>query len=127
MKTPKKILVVEDDPTFQKVMREKLTREGFDITIAGDGEEGLAVANTLRPKLIILDILMPKMDGITMLQKLRALNTWGSKVPAIILTNLSPEDKDRIKQLGDLAPKYYIIKVDHKLNDIVEKVKKVLG
>ncbi len=72
----KKILVVEDDVPELNALRDKFTREGFSILTAKNGEEGLAIALREHPDLILLDIIMPVMDGITMLVKLRE-DSWG--------------------------------------------------
>ena len=95
---------------------------------AGNGEDGLVQAEKLRPDLILLDVIMPKMDGITMLQKLRAGSEWGSRVPVIILTNLTLDlDENKMGKLGSLNMASYLLKIDCKLDDIIKKVKKTLG
>jgi DNA-binding response OmpR family regulator len=123
----KTILVVEDDPPILKTLVDKLTEEGFRIIEAHDGEEGLMVADRDRPDLILLDIVMPKMDGMTMLKKLRQENEWGKSVPVILLTNLSP-DKEKInKGITEDEPAYYLIKTNWSLNDVVKKVRERLN
>ena len=123
----KTILVVEDDPPILKTLVDKLTEEGFRIIEAHDGEEGLMVANKNHPDLILLDIVMPKMDGMTMLKKLRQENEWGKSVPVILLTNLSP-DKEKInKGITEDEPAYYLIKTNWSLNDVVKKVRERLN
>ena len=84
----KKILIVEDEVVVALPLLDTLKKEGFDVIKAKDGEEGLAVALRDRPDLILLDILMPKMDGLTMMKKLRAENEWGKKAPIIFCKNL---------------------------------------
>src|ERR1035437_10036804 len=123
----KTILVFEDDPPILKTLVDKLTEEGFRIIEAHDGEEGLMVADRDRPDLILLDIVMPKMDGMTMLKKLRQENEWGKSVPVILLTNLSP-DKEKInKGITEDEPAYYLIKTNWSLNDVVKKVRERLN
>ena len=85
----KKILIVEDEASLRKALVEKFQREGFETFLAFDGVEGLDQAERIQPDLILLDIIMPKMDGMTMLKKLRESGDWGKQVPVIILTNLS--------------------------------------
>jgi len=126
----KKILVievVEDDPSLRKVLRDKFTVEGFSVLEAGDGEEGLAIAFRERPDLIVLDILMPKMDGLTMMKKLRKENDWGKKVPIILLTNLTGDDEKINQAITENEPAYYIVKSNWKINDLIEKVRERLN
>lgn len=88
MATKPKILVIEDDLPVQKVLSEKLTAEGLEISVASDGEKGLKMALTDHPDMILLDLVMPNMDGMTMLKKMRE-DDWGKGAKVIILTNLS--------------------------------------
>ena len=88
-----KILIVEDDQSLLQALTLRLERENFKIISARDGEDGLEQAKNLHPDLILLDIIMPRMDGITMLKKLRT-DEWGKKVSVIILTNLSDAEKE---------------------------------
>jgi DNA-binding response OmpR family regulator len=122
----KKILIIEDESSTRKAMLEKFEREGFDALIASDGIRGLDQALESRPDIILLDIIMPNMDGITMLKKLRESDGWGKQVPVILLTNLSSDDDGRKKEIEELEPIYYFVKTDWKLADIVEKVKDCL-
>ena len=123
----KTILVVEDDPPILKTLVDKLTEEGFRIIEAHDGEEGLMIAGRDHPDLILLDIVMPKMDGMTMLKKLRQENEWGKSVPVILLTNLSPDEEKINKGITEDEPAYYLIKTNWSLNDVVKKVRERLN
>lgn len=119
-----KILIVEDEQTLSKALFQRLTAEGFSVLRAQNGEEGLELAYREKPNLILLDIIMPKMDGLTMLGKLRE-NAWGKEVPVFILTNLSSaKDVDMATRKGAYD---YLIKSDWKLEDIVAKVKEELS
>jgi len=122
----KKILIVEDESPVRKAMVEKFQSEGFEVALAFDGVEGLEQANRIHPDLILLDLIMPKMDGMTMLRKLRETDAWGKQVPVIILTNLSSDDDGRISDVAELLPTYYLVKTDWRLADVVEKVKNKL-
>ena len=120
----KKILVVEvveDDRPLLSVLCDRFSAEGYNVISALTGDEGLKLALEHKPDLILLDIVMPKMDGITMFKKLRQ-DPWGKKANVILLTNLSADDKIT-KAVTELEPSYYLIKTDWKLDDIVEKVK----
>lgn len=120
----KTILVVEDEAAMRRALHDKLTREGYDVVEAVNGEEGLKLALAGHPDLILLDIAMPKVDGETMLQWLRE-DAWGKNVPVIILSNLSylPKHHDHSKQM---AMEYYL-KADMPLAELVVKIKQHLS
>lgn len=120
----KKILVVEDDEAIRVALTGELTRNGFNVQSAVDGEEGLRHAMEFRPDLILLDLGLPKMDGFKVLDRLRA-DPWGSGVPIIILSNSSDEEK--VMQAMQRATFDYLVKADWKLEDIMKKVKAKLG
>jgi two-component system, OmpR family, alkaline phosphatase synthesis response regulator PhoP len=123
LKNMKKILIVEDEQTLSKALALKLTSEGFNVLRAQNGEEGLEVALREQPNLILLDIIMPKMDGITMLNKLRE-DEWGKDVSVFMLTNLSSaEEVDKATKKGVYD---YLVKSDWKLEEIVNKIKEEL-
>ena len=124
MENKKTILIIEDERSLREALRDKLTREGFSTLEAKNGEEGLDVALREHPELILLDIVMPVMDGMTMLKQLRE-NAWGKNVKIIILTNLSDIEKiaDSVKnEVYD-----YLVKTDWKLEDVVTKIRERLG
>ena len=122
-----KILVVEDDLPVLRALVDKLIREGFVVLQAKDGQEGLAVALRDHPDLILLDIIMPKMDGLTVMKKLRAENEWGKKVPIIFLTNLSPDAEETNKSITEGVPAYYLVKTNWSMADVVEKIRERLN
>lgn len=119
----KTILIVEDDKQLMLAISGKLSHENYNIIKSFDGEEGLAIALEKHPDLILLDIVMPKMDGVTMLKKLRE-DPWGKTAKVIILTNLSEGSSinDELKQ--DVAG--YFIKSDWRLEDIIKKIKDLI-
>lgn len=119
----KKILIVEDDSVLSWVLIKKFKKEGFSVLLAKNGEEGLDVALKEHPDLILLDIIMPKMDGITVLKRLR-VHQWGSSVPIILLTNLSSVAVDQDVQ-DDVCE--YLVKADWDIGEVVKKVKTELG
>lgn len=121
----KKILIVEDEESIQRAISDSLTNQEFETILAKDGEEGLSIALKEHPDLVLLDILMPKMDGMIMLQKLRE-DEWGKTAPVIILTNVSPNANTVIESVLKNEPAYYLVKSDVKLEGIVEKIKEVL-
>ncbi len=121
----KKILIVEDEQDMRQALVDELTREGFQILETRNGKEGLESALKEHPDLILLDIVMPVMDGMTMMKKLRE-SAGGKKIPVILLTNLSATDKIMMGIVRD-EPSYYLVKSDWKITDVVVKVKEMLG
>ena len=119
------ILVVEDELPLLKALVDIFSREGFSMLQAKNGEEGLALALKNKPDMILLDIVMPVMDGMTMLKKLRS-DEWGKQVPVILLTNLTGDDDGRIGDVTKTNPAYYLVKSDWKIEDVVAKVKERL-
>lgn len=121
----KKILIVEDEESMLNAISDYLETQEFATLTASDGEEGLGIALKDHPDLILLDILMPKMDGMIMLQKLRE-DEWGKSAPVIILTNVSPDANSLINSVLKNEPAYYLVKSDVMLEGIVDKIKDVL-
>jgi DNA-binding response OmpR family regulator len=120
----KNILIVEDDISLRKALFEKLTSEGFHILQAEDGEKGLKSALENHPDLIVLDVIMPRMNGMEMMKLLR--EKTGKITPIIILTNLEPNDQI-IQQVVEDEPSYYFKKTDVTLETLVEKIKGILS
>src|SRR5690348_12974575 len=89
----KNILIAEDELPMLDALTEKFTEEGCSVIRAQNGDEALALAMEKRPDILLLDILMPIRNGTDVLEKIRAMPDWGKKVPIIMLTNLSADDK----------------------------------
>ena len=123
----KTILIVEDEAPQRKTLGEEFGDEGFRVLKAQNGQEGLELALREQPDIILLDILMPMMDGMTMMKKLREKNAWGKSVPIVLLTNLSSSDEERLKAITRDEPAYYLEKSSHQLSEVVEKVKERLA
>ena len=121
----KTILIVEDEEGTRKILSNTLAAEGFAVLDAADGEAGLRMALERHPDLILLDIMLPGMDGLTLLEKLRS-DPWGATAPVIIITNLSADDKVT-QRIMKTEPAYYLMKPNWKLADVVEKAKEVLS
>lgn len=120
-KKPKKILVVEDERAIAKAMSLKLELANFEVKNASDGEEAFLALKEESFDLIILDLIMPKMDGFEFLEELKK---QGVKIPVIVSTNLSQkEDLGRAKKLGAVD---YLVKSDTPIVEVVEHVKKIL-
>lgn len=119
-----KILIVEDDKLLLEALEDKFTQEGFEVTMATDGDEGVDSALKNHPDIILLDVLMPGTDGITVLKLLRQ-DPWGKDVQVIVLTNLA--DDAKVKEAEILNAVGYLIKSNWQLEEIVEKVKQRLN
>ena len=124
-KLNKTILIVEDEMAMAKALSQKLKNVGFDVLTAYDGEEGLATATKTRPDLLMLDIIMPKLDGMGLLKKIREDERWGKTVPIIMLTNLS--DADNVSEAAKYEVYDFLVKTDWRLEDVVDLVKKKTG
>jgi len=118
------VLLVEDDTFLANIYKTKFEMEGFDVSVAENGEDGLAAAKKKLPAIILLDILLPKMDGFTVLKKLKA-EAATKDIPVILLTNLGQKDDvDKGLEMGAVD---YLIKAHFKPSETVAKVKKALG
>lgn len=126
MENKKVVLITEDDKSLRGALHIKLSNEGFDVLEAKDGDEGLMIAILEHPDIILLDLAMPKLDGLGVLKNLRE-DAWGKTVPVIILTNVSGADDKINKEITALEPTYYFVKTEKSLEDIVEKIKERLS
>ena len=122
-KSNKKVLIIEDEATLQKALQEVLVAEGYDILSALDGSRGIEMAREENPDLILLDIILPKMDGFEVLGELKSEEKTES-IPVIILTNLS--DISDIQKALDLGATTYLVKADFSLEDVIKKVEDTL-
>lgn len=120
----KKILVVEDEETLRYAIGEMLRTNHYIYLEAKNGEEGLGIALRECPDLILLDLLMPVMDGITMLKLLRA-DSWGKGVPVIVLTNFNPKDDEVLMDVVSHESLHYLIKSDLAIQDVFKEINKV--
>jgi len=119
-----KVLVIEDDKFLQRLLVMKLTQDGFEVSGASDGEEGLRRIVTESPDLVVLDLIMPKMDGFEVLTQMRT-NSASRDIPVIVLSNLGQdEDVSRVKQLGAIE---FLTKSDVSIHEVVRKIKEALA
>lgn len=121
--TKKCILVVEDEQDIQSLYKQFLTDAGFEVDTASDGEEGLAKISAGKADVVLLDIMMPKLDGIGILQTLKDQKKTLPKI--IMLTNLSHDGA--LKEAEALGAKACIIKSEVTPDQVLEKVNKLLG
>lgn len=126
MENRKIILIVEDEKMIRDVLHLELVRQGFVVFEAIDGEEGLKISLKEHPDLVLLDLAMPKVEGMDMLRGLRN-DEWGKSVPVIILTNLPSGDEERNRDITELEPTYYFVKTEKKMEEITDAIKDRLG
>ncbi len=119
----KRILIVEDEKMLAEMYRDKFEQEGFEIHSAFDAEEGLEMAKKIKPDLIILDILLPRGNGISFLTNLRKEEEISS-TPVVAFSNY--DDLRTKKEAKDLGAKDYLIKTNYTPREILEKVNKYL-
>jgi DNA-binding response OmpR family regulator len=121
----KKILIVEDELAYSELLKSQLIEKGYSVIEAVNGKQGLEIAKKENPDLILLDIRMPVMDGMTMLGLLRK-EEWGKNIKVVMLTNLEPDDKI-IGQVVTTEPSYYFVKSDIQLTELLTKIKELLA
>jgi len=120
------ILIVEDEEILLDSLSEKFGNEKFKVIKAKDGQDGLKKALENHPDVILLDILMPKMDGVEMLRELRK-DDWGSHAKVIILTNLGDTEKvAEVMRAGLDGSFTYLVKTDQTLDSILGEVNKII-
>lgn len=121
--TFKSILLVDDDLTLREMYMERLKAEGFSVEMAKDGEEALQKAADLHPNIILLDIMMPKINGLDVLKKLKSSDQT-SDIPVIVLTALI-QDREKMESITRGADDY-IVKSEMMPGDVIAKVKNLL-
>ena len=120
----KKILLVEDEEIMIDLLQKKLTKEGYEISVARDGEEGLKAMREVKPDLILLDIIMPKMGGFEVMEEMGKDKNL-KDIPVIVISNSGqPVEIDRAQQLG---AKDWLIKTEFDPQEVVDKVVKQIG
>ena len=120
----KKILLIEDEKIMVGLLRKKLTKEGYDVSVAWDGKEGLAKMKKVKPDLILLDIIMPEMGGFEVMKEI-VKDRELKKIPIIIVSNSGqPVELERAKELG---VKDWLIKTEFDPQEVLDKVIKQIG
>lgn len=118
-----KILIVEDDPFLLKMYAKKLQVEGFEVEIARDGEEGLLKLKSYMPDLVLMDVMLPKLNGLEAIDKAKA-DPQTKNIPILVLSNLSASaDTETAVKKGAVG---YLIKSDYTPSQVVGKVKEIL-
>ena len=119
-----KIAIIEDDAAIAQMYRMKFEAEGYDVETAENGQLGLGLAQTMQPDMILLDLMMPEMNGDEMLIKMRA-TSWGKDIKVIILTNMGEQEAPEVlKTLGVSA---FIVKADMTPRQVAELVRQTLN
>ena len=120
----KKILIIEDEEIIVDLLQRKLTNEGYEISVARNGEEGLKMIKEERPDLVLLDIIMPKMSGFQVMEEMNKEESL-KEIPVIIISNSGqPVEIGRAQQLG---AKDWLIKTEFDPKEVLEKVVKQIG
>lgn len=124
----KKILIVEDDDNMRSALTQHFSVGNFTVLSAQNGRIGLECALKEMPDIILLDVMMPELDGVTVMNTLRTANAWGKDVPIILLTSLFEEDDlmQKIKSASGDVRKYYSFKDGTSLAKVTEKVNRML-
>lgn len=119
------LLIIEDDRILRDMYSDQFTANGYLVSTAVDGEEGLQKALAEHPDVILLDLAMPKMDGTTMLEKLRN-DEWGRDAAVVILTNLSI-DGDLLQMIIKQRPAYCLMKIGVTPEEVLQKVEEIVS
>lgn len=118
-----KVLLVEDDPFMAALLSGGLVKEGFEVVLADNGEDAVTKFKGTKPDVLLIDILLPKKNGLEALADIRLLPE-GEKIPALIISNI--EEAKYISEAEKLGVKAYLIKANTQIPDIVAKVKEAL-
>lgn len=119
-----KIAIIEDDQAIAQMYRIKFEAEGYEVETASNGKLGLALTEEMQPDIILLDLMMPEMNGDEMLEKLRAV-PWGKKIKVIVLTNMGEQEAPAIIKTLDV--RRFIVKAEMTPRQVAEMVKKELS
>lgn len=118
-----KVAIIEDDLAIAQMYRIKFEAEGYEVEVAENGKIGFELCEHMKPDIVLLDLMMPEMNGDEMLKKLRA-TTWGKDMKVVILTNMGEQEAPQ--GLRELGVKAFIVKADMTPRQVAELVKKQL-
>jgi len=117
----KKILIIEDEEIVLGLLQKKLSQEGYEVSVARDGEEGLKKMTEIKPDLVLLDIIMPKMSGFEVMEEMQK-DSGLKKIPVIVVSNSGqPVEIDKVRELG---AKDWLIKTEFDPQEVIDKVVK---
>lgn len=120
-----KLLLIDDDPLLLRMYQTKFQADGMEVETASDGIDGLAKISSFQPDLVLLDVMMPKMNGLDVLKKIKE-NEQTKKIPVVMLTNVSSSDTDEQSGLA-LGAVAYLVKAHYTPKEVLQKVKEILG
>jgi len=120
----KHILIVEDELSMQRALKNKLEQSGYRISTAADGNAALEEIRAKKPDLVLLDLIMPKLDGISVLREVKKDDELRN-IPVVILTNLSTGDK--VAEAMQLGTFDFLVKANYSLDDVLKKVRERIG
>ncbi len=118
-----KIVFIEDEPALQKTLGDFLRSRGYTVVSALDGETGLRLIKSERPRLVLLDLILPRLHGLDVMEAMRA-DPHLKNIPVVVLSNV--ESSDSVERAVELGAKAYLIKTSYTLDEVVEKIKGVL-
>lgn len=118
------VLVIEDDRSIADSLIPSLKEEGFKVLYADNGEDGLSLALGNRPNVILLDLGLPKLDGLSVFKKLRQ-DDWGKEAKVLIFSVNDP-DHNILQEINDLKPAYYLVKSNWSLEEVVKRIKELI-
>ena len=118
----KRVLIVEDEPLLGNLLKQRLTKEGFAVTLVRDGEEAFRSLQAEIPDLVLLDIILPKVSGFELMERIQSDPVLGErKIPIVVISNLGQEgDVQKGQELGAIG---YLVKAQLSIEDLVAKVK----
>ena len=117
-----RVLLIEDGVVFRDLLAESMRRGGFEVKTAGDGEAGWGMLDTVRPDLILLDLAMPRLDGISFLKRLRAQEKW-TTVPVLVVSAHSSKAEDALRY----GAQGYLIKSRISLTEVMETARRLIS
>lgn len=124
VKPAAKILIVEDEPALRQALADEFTEAGFQVKVAADGDEGIAEALDYQPDLMIIDLLMPHRDGVSMMRELEKKG-FDLSIPVIVLTNMNI-GSHQVEDFVRNQPAWYLMKAQNSLQEILEKAQALL-
>jgi DNA-binding response OmpR family regulator len=115
------VLVIEDEEVMRKVLADNFSADGFEVSTAENGNEGLSTALVEKPDLLLLDNRMPGMSGFEMLRRLRETGAWGEQVPVIFFSNIEPATREERADIASTGASYYLLKVNTSMDELLAK------
>ncbi len=120
----KKVLIVEDEELIMDLLKKKLIQEGYEVSVAYDGEQGMEKLRSVKPDILLLDIVMPKKSGYEVMEEM-SKDPELNKIPIIVISNSGqPVELDKAKNLG---AKDWLVKTEFDPKEVVEKVRRLIG